>query len=150
MKRILLALIFAAGATCSLQAQVASAPYDKSAPLLSFVTETYAFDTVAQGEVVVYEFTFTNTGKSPLIISAVNVGCGCTASKYSQEPIPPGKTGMVRLEFRTVGKMGPQDKTATVVSNSGGGDVVLHLKGTIVAAAPAPAPAPTNGVPVNK
>ena len=147
MKRILLALFFAAGAACSLQAQVVtSAPPDKTAPMLSFVTETYAFDTVAQGEVVVYEFTFTNTGKSPLIISAVNVGCGCTASKFSQEPIPPGKTGVVRLEFRTAGKMGTQDKTATVVSNSGGGDVLLHLKGTIVAAAPAP----TNGVPVNK
>lgn len=153
MKRILLALIISAGTALVAQAQpTSSAPDDKNGPVIKFDVESYSFDTITQGEVVVREFKFTNTGRAPLILTDVIVGCGCTVPSYSKEPISPGKTGIIKVEFRSTGKMGPQDKTATVKSNSNGGDVVLHLKGTIVAPAPALAPkdASQTGTPVNK
>lgn len=142
MKRILLALIIAAGTSVAAQAQpTSSAPDDKNGPVITFAVESYSFDTIKQGDIVVREFKFTNTGKAPLIISDVLVGCGCTVTEFSKEPIGPGKTGTIKVEFRSAYKMGPQDKTATVKSNSTGGDVILHLKGTVTVA-PATPPAP--------
>jgi hypothetical protein len=150
MKRILLFLICATASLAAFAQPTSSAPVaDPSAPIITFETMEYNFDSVVQGDTVKYTFTFKNTGKSPLIISDVQVGCGCTVPKYSKEPIAPGKKGTIYVEFRSAGKMGVQDKPVTVISNSGGGNVVLHLKGT-VQVKPAAAPADTRPGPVNK
>lgn len=155
MKRILFTLICAAGATLASYAQptTSAPPADPNAPRIEFEVEVYNFDTIVQGDTVKYTFKFKNTGKSPLIISQALVTCGCTDPKFSKEPIAPGKTGTIYVEFRSAGKMGYQDKTITVKSNNGGGDVVLHLKG-YVKVKPAPAPVPgkdaqRGGAPVN-
>jgi hypothetical protein len=144
MKRILLTLICAMGAAIASYAQpTSSAPDDPNAPKMTFTADVYNFDTIMQGDTVKYTFTFKNTGKSPLLITEALVGCGCTQPTFSKAPIAPGKTGTIYVEFRSAGKMGYQDKTVTVKSNNGSGDVVLHLKGTVI---PKPAPAP--GAPV--
>ena len=141
MKRLLFILALVTGFSVAAQAQpTSSAPDDKNGPVITFAVESYSFDSIKQGDVVVREFKFTNTGKSPLIISEVIVGCGCTVTEFSKEPIAPGKTGTVKVEFHSANKMGPQDKTATVKSNSTGGDVILHLKGTVLVAPPTSAP----------
>ena len=130
MKRILLTLIFA-GASLMAFAQPTSAapPDDPSAPKITFETLEYNFDSIVQGDTVKYTFKFKNTGKSPLLITSADVTCGCTQPVFPKEPIPPGKSGTIYVEFRSAGKMGMQDKTITIKSNNGGGDVVLHLKG---------------------
>lgn len=151
-KRILLALVCAAASLTAFAQPTTSAPADDpNAAKIVFETMEYNFDSIVQGDTVKYTFTFKNTGKSPLIISDVQVGCGCTVPKYSKEPIPPGKKGTIYVEFRSAGKMGMQEKPITVVSNSGGGNVVLFLRGKVVTkpAAPAPGTQPRPG-PVNK
>jgi len=105
---------------------------DPSAPKITFEVMEYNFDSIVQGDTVKYTFKFKNTGKSPLLITDAQVGCGCTAPTYPHEPIAPGKSGTVYVEFRSAGKMGPQDKTITIVSNNGSGNVILHLKGKVV------------------
>lgn len=156
-KRVLLTLICAAGATIASFAQpTTSKPDDPNGPKIVFEVMEFNFDTIMQGDTVKYTFRFKNTGKAPLLISDVHVQCGCTVPQYSKEPIAAGKSGTIYVEFRSYGKMGYQDKWITVMSNSNGGDVILHLKGTVVVAAkPAPAPAPgkdaqRGGAPVNK
>lgn len=162
MKRILLTLICAAGASLASYAQpTTSAPdADPNAPMMTFEVESFNFDTIMQGDTVKYTFKFKNTGKTPLIITDAQVGCGCTKPTYSKEPIAPGKTGTIYVEFRSAGKGGYQDKPITIKSNSGGGDIVLHLIGTVkipAAKAPQPTPAPAprpgdaqrGGAPVN-
>jgi len=151
-KRLLLSVICAAATLTAFAQPGASAPPpDPNAPKIVFTEMEYDFDSIVQGDTVKYTFHFKNTGKSPLLITDALVGCGCTHPEFSKEPIAPGKTGTIYVEFRSAGKMGMQDKTITVQSNNGGGDVVLHLKGKVVLPPPAPAPGnqPRSG-PVNK
>lgn len=154
MKKLLLALAFV-GTFAGVQAQdtktaPAAAPTqvdNKNAPDFKFEVEEYNFGSIKQGEKVTYDFAFTNTGKEPLIITAANGSCGCTVPSYPKEPIGKSGKGVIHVEFNSTGKMGMQDKTVTLTSNSKSGAKVLHLKGNVEAPAPTPAadsPAPAS------
>lgn len=79
---------------------------------------TYDFGKVAEGEKVQALFKFTNTGKSPLIISNVETSCGCTVSEYSKEAIAPGKQGWIKATYDSYGRPGSFQKTITVHANT--------------------------------
>ena len=100
-------------------------------PAFKFETEEYNFGTAKQGDVVTYEFKFTNAGKEPLIIASASGACGCTVPNYPKEPIKPGEKGTIKVSFNTAGKAGMQDKTVTIKSNSKDGDKVIHVKGNV-------------------
>ncbi len=88
-------------------------------PVITFEKKTHDFGDIFQGDKVEETFKFTNTGNEPLIITNVQVTCGCTTPKgWPKEPIQPGGKGEVTLAFNSAGKMGRQDKTVTVVSNA--------------------------------
>ncbi len=106
--------------------------YDPNGPIMKFDSTTYWFDTIYQGSIIVHEFRFTNTGKSPLVISNVCGSSGCIVPEYTKEPIAPGKSGVVGVRFHSGGKMGPQDKCLTVTSNASEPTIVLHIKGIVV------------------
>lgn len=76
------------------------------------------------------EFTFTNKMKTSLVISNVRPSCGCTVVKWSKEPIPPGKTGIIKINYNT--KIpGTFLKTITVTSNAKNATVTLRIKGNV-------------------
>lgn len=88
-------------------------------PVISFEKKTHDFGDIFQGDKVEETFRFTNTGNEPLIITNVQVTCGCTTPKgWPKEPIQPGGKGEVTIAFNSAGKMGRVDKTVTVVSNA--------------------------------
>lgn len=90
-----------------------------SGPVISFEKNTHDFGDIAQGDQVEKTFKFTNTGTEPLIITNVQVTCGCTTPKgWPREPIAPGGKGEITLGFNSAGKMGKQNKTVTIVSNA--------------------------------
>ncbi len=102
-------------------AQVASTKV--SGPVISFEKKTHDFGDIFQGDKVEETFKFTNSGNEPLIITNVQVTCGCTTPKgWPKEPILPGGNGEVTVAFNSAGKMGRQDKTVTVVSNAANAD----------------------------
>ena len=139
MKKILLALALI-GTFAGVQAQDTKVSPDqldnKNAPELKLEVEEYNFGTIKQGENVTYDFKFVNAGKEPLIITAANGTCGCTVPSYPKEPIAKNGKGVIHVEFNSTGKMGMQDKTVTLTSNSKGGPKILHLKGNVEAPAP--------------
>jgi len=63
------------------------------------------------------EFEFKNVGKEPLILSNVTSTCGCTVPSWPKEPIMPGKTAVIKVKYNT-GRVGPINKTVTVLSNA--------------------------------
>ena len=87
-------------------------------PVITFTEKTHDFGNIYQGDVVEHVFKFKNTGTAPLVISRVDVTCGCTTPEWPKEPIAPGKTGQVKAVFNSAGKMGQQNKVITVQSNS--------------------------------
>lgn len=60
---------------------------------------TYDFGDIRQGEPVVYEFMYTNTGTAPLLIDNVRVACGCTTPYWEEAPLAPDSTGIIRVEY---------------------------------------------------
>ncbi|WP_199727560.1 DUF1573 domain-containing protein [Hanamia caeni] len=97
------------------------------------IDSVYDFGKAAEGNKVTYNFRFKNTGTKPLIISAAHASCGCTVPEKPEEPIQPGKTGVLKVVFNTTDRPGPAHKTITVVSNAYPEFPVLLLKGEVEA-----------------
>jgi hypothetical protein len=83
------------------------------------VVETkFDFGKMKEGDKVRHTYMVKNAGTNPLVISNVQVSCGCTAPFFPKEPILPGKTGEVTLEFNSAGKAGLVNKNALIVANA--------------------------------
>jgi hypothetical protein len=132
MTRCAFTFLLCACASFFLNAQVAELPPEHEAPVITFDSTTYWFDTVYQGSNVDHEFRFRNTGKTPLIISSVTGSSGSIVPYYPKEPIAPGQSSFIRVVYNTTSKMGPQSKTVTVISNASEPVLVLQLKGIVV------------------
>jgi hypothetical protein len=78
-------------------------------------------------------FTFKNVGNAPLVIQKVETSCGCTSPEYSNEPVLPGKSGIVKATFDPTGRPYTFDKNLTVISNAENNRVVLNIKGNVEA-----------------
>lgn len=87
-------------------------------PVLTFPDTTYDFGMIKEGETVEHEFTFKNTGRSPLIVTGASSSCGCTVPTFTNEPVPPGGTGTLKVTFASAGKHGRVGKAVTVTSNA--------------------------------
>lgn len=101
-------------------------------PIIDFEEEEHDFGKIVQGEKVSYDFKFTNVGKGNLVISNAAASCGCTVADFPKEPIPPGKTGKITVEFNSEGKSGYTEKTITVVTNCEPNTKILKVKVDIV------------------
>lgn len=97
-----------------------------------FTEEEFDFGTIKQGEKVNHYFTFKNTGANDLILTRANGSCGCTVPEFPKEPIPPGKTGKMKVTFNSAGKSGKQQKTVSVYANVPKGGVVITIKAKII------------------
>lgn len=87
-------------------------------PVMTFKDTTHNFGTIKEGERVTYEFAFTNTGKSPLLIQSAEGSCGCTVADYPREPVAPGKEGVMKVIFSSAGKQGHQEKEVAISANT--------------------------------
>lgn len=104
---------------------------DSSGAVMEVQSDSYDFGEIKEGEKVEHEFTFTNTGNEPLIISKVQASCGCTTPEYSKNPIAPGEAGKVKVVFNSAGQSGKQHKVITVTSNAASPNALLHLRGEV-------------------
>jgi len=105
----------------------------EDAPIITFDSTTVNFGILAIGEKFPHTFRFTNTGKSPLIITQVNPSCGCTTAKdWPQQPIAPGEAGQISVEFNSTGNSGQVDKSISVLTNCVPAVQVLRIQGMVV------------------
>src|SRR6476620_443415 len=66
---------------------------------------TFDFGEIIAGEKVEHTFKFSNTGTEPLVITNVQVTCGCTTPKgWPRDPITPGKKAELIVQFNSAGK----------------------------------------------
>ena len=97
----------------------AQQPANQAGPVITFEKKSHDFGDIFQGDKVEETFKFANTGTEPLIITNVQVTCGCTVPKgWPRDPIMPGGKGELTIAFNSAGKMGKQNKVVTVVSNA--------------------------------
>ncbi|MFC4817165.1 MULTISPECIES: DUF1573 domain-containing protein [unclassified Flavobacterium] len=86
---------------------------------------------IPQGKPVTIEFEFTNTGKTPVVITNVKASCGCTATDYTKEPVASGKKATIKATYNAAAK-GVFTKTVTVTTNAEEAPKVLSFKGTVI------------------
>ena len=113
--------------------------FDPDAPLaaLTLAETEFDFGTINDGDKVSHTFEFTNTGDNPLIISNAKGSCGCTVPTWPKEPIAPGETSSIEVEFDSKNKPGAQNKTVTITANTEPAQTFLKVKAQVNPATPA-------------
>lgn len=99
---------------------------------INFETVLHDFGQIPVGTNAVCEFTFTNTGKEPLILSNVKASCGCTVPEWTKEPVLPGEEGVIKVKYTTVSRPNVINKAVIVHSNADNKQVILRIKGEVV------------------
>lgn len=148
MKKLFMGLFFVLGFVAFTNAQEASA----LGPEIEFEKEVHDFGNMKQYGDATTEFVFKNTGNQPLIISNARGSCGCTVPSWPKEPILPGKTGVIKVQYDSK-RIGAINKSVTISSNAKNNPTkVIRIKGNIEAA-PKEETMPVNktsGAPVSK
>lgn len=104
---------------------------NENAPQFKLETLEHDFGKVIQGEKLTYSFKFVNSGKTDMLISQASGSCGCTVAEFPQEPITPGKDGIISVTLDTEGKKGPLHKTVTIYANTYPSETILHIKAMV-------------------
>jgi Protein of unknown function (DUF1573) len=100
-------------------------------PTMDFTDTLHDFGSIHQDEVVQYEFSFANNGKTPLIITSASGSCGCTVADYPHDAVQPGKSAVMKVTFNSRGKMGPQTKTVTIHDNTLKSIHMIYIKADV-------------------
>ncbi len=104
-----------------------------STSTLVFDTCEWDFGTFREEEgKVSHTFTFTNTGRYPVVIEQVKADCGCTAVNYDRAPIRPDSTGTIEVVFDPDRFAGRFTKGVTVFSDGGRNRNLLKVTGTVI------------------
>lgn len=106
----------------------------KYSTTVQIIDSSYNFSPVTEGQKVIYNYRFKNTGSKPLVIVKAEASCGCTVPQKPDKPILPGETGFIKVAFDSKGRVGEAHKTITVTSNAKPEFPPLTLTGKVVAA----------------
>ncbi|WP_460582794.1 DUF1573 domain-containing protein [Hymenobacter arcticus] len=103
-----------------------------NAPVLTFAEAQFDFGDIKPGSKVQHTFKFTNTGKTPLLIADATASCGCTTPSWTKEPVAPGATGELQVQFDSRGKQGLISKQVTVRANTQPNTNTIYIKGNVL------------------
>lgn len=139
MKKYFLTLTMAVfGLTSVVSAQTAvEAPVveeekkDPNAAIIKFEKDIVDYGTINKGDEPLRVIKFTNTGKSPLVITNCQGSCGCTVPECPKDPLMPGESGELKVRYDTK-RVGNFNKTVTVKSNASNDVVYLKIKGNVL------------------
>ena len=99
---------------------------------ISFDETEYHFGKVKAGDIVQHIYRFTNSGDEPLVLSNAKGSCGCTVPSWPKDPIPPGGSGAIVVQFDSKGKAGPQTKQVTITANTVPVQSIFYIKGEVI------------------
>lgn len=122
-------------------AATTATPVKKEGAAMDFKFTEHNFGELQEGPKAAVDFVFTNTGNKPLILTDVKASCGCTTPEWPKEPIAPGQTSKIKVEYNTQGRPGDFTKSITITSNESDQPKMIYIKGKVNGAAnPAAAP----------
>ena len=100
-------------------------------PVLTFAETVHDFGEIENGTPVETVFSYTNTGKAPLVITDIKSTCGCTVPQdWSKEPLAPGSSANFTVKFNGKGN-GSVTKSITLTANTETGREVVKIKSFI-------------------
>ncbi|HWZ35443.1 MAG TPA: DUF1573 domain-containing protein, partial [Mucilaginibacter sp.] len=90
MKKLLFAALMAGTLmACHQNEKKADINYTTDGSDIKYEASAFDFGKIKQGEKVSHSFKFTNTGKSPLIVTSAVASCGCTTPVWPKSPVLP-------------------------------------------------------------
>ncbi len=140
---LLIALVF--GAAMYAQDATNNPEANPNAPVITFDKTVHDYGDVPYNGDGKCQFTFTNTGKEPLILTNVRSSCGCTVPKWPREPIMPGESEVIHVEYKT-NRIGSINKSVTVQSNASNDVVRLRITGKVLSPEQSATPEQTKAV----
>lgn len=99
---------------------------------VKFDNYEHDFGNIAQNSNHKYVYTFTNSGKEPLIITKAKGSCGCTVPRWPKEPIAPGGTGEIEIIYKPGKQKNKQSKTITITANTEPANTILKVKANVI------------------
>lgn len=99
--------------------------------IMKFDNDVFNFGTIVEGTVITHKFNFVNVGTSTLEISDTKPSCGCTIASFPFLGIEPGEKGTISMKFDSHHKLGNQDATIEVYSNSKPNPYILKVRGIV-------------------
>lgn len=100
-------------------------------PRISSNKETHNFGQIEWKIPVTVEYTITNTGNQPLVLTNVTTSCACAVADWTKEPIAPGEKGIVKASFDAKA-LGRFDKSVGIYSNASPNLIYLKFTGEVV------------------
>ena len=96
-------------------------------PTITFDKTEHDFGEIENGTSLETVFSYTNTGKVPLVITDIKSTCGCTVPKdWSREPLAPGASASFTVKFNGKGT-NKVSKTVTVTANTEKGTETVKI-----------------------
>jgi hypothetical protein len=139
--------------TLTLSAQTPNTPpMPGRGAVIQFPETSHEFGTIDEGTRASYEFEFSNTGDSILLLTDVRASCGCTVPTWPHQPIKPGEKAKISVVYNSAGHGGENfHKSITVTTNMKQDNVkILYIKGQVTPKAATPNPQQTSPVKINQ
>jgi len=95
-------------------------------------TEKFDFGKIKQGVPVSTYFELKNTSDKPLVVETVYASCGCTTPEKPTEPIQPGATYKLKVNYNAAG-MGHFEKDVTIKLAGIETPKIVKITGDVVA-----------------
>jgi hypothetical protein len=98
---------------------------------LYFQDKIIKFEKVEEGELLEFEFPFTNKGNESVVFLDYKTTCTCTRTIFPKEPIQPNAAGKIIVIFNTNNKIGYQQREVEIITSKG--NYTLVFKGIVKA-----------------
>jgi hypothetical protein len=106
-------------------------PTNANAPIIYFEKDYVDYGVVTKGSERIRKLKVTNKGNAPLIITNCDGSCGCTVPTCPREPIMPGKSAEIEVNYDT-NRVEPINKTINIKSNDPVNSLkIIQIKGEV-------------------
>ena len=110
-------------------------------PTISFDKTLHDFGEIENGTAVETVFSYTNSGRSPLVVTDIKSTCGCTVPQgWSKDPLMPGESSEFSVKFNGKGA-NKVSKTITITTNTEKGREQVRITAFVKPDPNAPTPA---------
>jgi len=103
----------------------------KALPKIEWDKTRHNFGKVEKGTKMMYMFKLKNVGDADLIIVDAKASCGCTVPVLPEEPIAPGESDQIQVEF-SANSVGNFNKQILVTANTIPDKEPLFITGEVV------------------
>jgi hypothetical protein len=101
--------------------------------MIKMNVETHDFGKIKQGIPVTYEFEIKNISNAPIVVENAWGSCGCTIPEKPAEPIMPGKTAKMKVNYNAAA-VAPINKDVFIQVAGAPQPKTVHITGEVLTA----------------